>query len=171
MSLRNPTSVRPHARRSLDTPTDAPVAGGRRPDGTFAPGNQRAWKHGAYSQQTQHALVEHPEAAAALRAHRHEIETDLGNDASRLKRDLVRRYVETAALADHLGRHLTTRGVLTAKGGARAALSAYLRVLDRQHRLALALGLDRQARPAEDVDHYLDRFAQREPDACRDTPA
>ena len=112
---------------------------GHHTNGTFAPGNQSSWKHGAYSQQTQHALVEHPEAAAALRAHRHEIETDLGGDASRLKRDLVRRCVETAALADHLGWHLTTRGALTGKGHARAALSVYLQVLDRCFRHQLLL--------------------------------
>ena len=129
--------------------------GGRNPNGTFAPGNRDSWKHGAYSRQTRRALVEDPEAASALADHCQEIETDLGGDASRLERDLVRRYVETAALADHLGRHLTHGGALTATGRVRAALSAYLRVLDRQHRLAAALGLKRRARAVEDVDHYL----------------
>ena len=138
------------------------ASGGRNPDGTFAAGNRNSWKHGAYSTQTRRALVEDPAAAAALAEHCQEIETDLGGNASRLERDLVRRYVETAALADHLGRHLTHGGALTATGRARAALSAYLRVLDRQHRLAAALGLERRARPVEEVDHYLDQFARRE---------
>ena len=139
---------------------DAPE--GRRPNGTFAPGNRGAWKHGAYSTQMRRTLVEDPDVAAALADHCQEIETDLGGDASRLERDLVRRYVETTALADHLGHHLTCEGTLTASGRTRAALSAYLRVLDRQHRLATALGLKRRARSVEDVDQYLNRFAQRE---------
>ena len=60
-----------------------------------------------------------------------------------------------------MGPHLTHGGALTATGRARAALSAYLRVLDRQYRLAAALGLERRARPVEEVDHYLDQFARR----------
>ena len=169
MSMQPPTPDRSHVRRSKDTPIHDPASGGRNPDGTFAPGNRDAWKHGAYSQRTQRALVESPEAVAALTEHRQEIETDLGGDVSRVKRDLVRRYVETAALADHLGWHLTQGGALTAKGHTRAALSAYLRVLDRQHRLAMALGLDRTARVVADVDRYLDQFAHGEDESCSGT--
>ena len=100
------------------------ASGGRNPDGTFAAGNRNSWKHGAYSTQTRRALVEDPAAATALAEHCQEIETDLGGNASRLERDLVRRYVETAALADHLGRHLTHGGALTATRAGRKTLAS-----------------------------------------------
>jgi Recombinase len=64
----------------------------------------------------------------------------------RVYRDLVGRYVETSALADTLGQQLVAIGTVTATGRPRSILNAYLQVLDRQHRLALTLGLQRVAR-------------------------
>ncbi len=93
------------------------------------------------------------------------METDLGGSSaiSRIQRDLVGRYVETSTLADWLGGNLVAQGVLTPKGRSRAALSAYLQVLDRQHRLATALGLTRRSRAVPSArDIMADIVARRD---------
>lgn len=134
---------RPAARHQPWCDADVPTDASRCPRcGVWQPLNRGAWKTGASSRQ----LLESPEALAAVAEHRCEIEADLGDGLSRIGRDLVHRYVETSLIATTLGADLATRGILTAKGRQRAALTAYLQVLDRQHRLALALGLERKTR-------------------------
>lgn len=129
--------------------------------GVWQLSNRGAYKDGHSSRQLRSYLLESPEAVAALTAHRREIETDLGgcSNLSRVQRDLIGRYVETSVLADWLGGNLVAQGVLTPKGRSRAALSAYLLVLDRQHRLALALGLQRRARPVPSPEQYWQQRA------------
>ena len=72
---------------------------------------------------------------------------DLGGEGNltQLQQDLISRYVETDAVADYLAGTLVTAGALTPRGRSRAALTAYLQVLDRQHRLAVAPVLDELA--------------------------
>jgi hypothetical protein len=131
----SPSSERPEDRRHVN--------------GKFAAGNTAAMTHGAFSRQVRGALLpEQSEALAALDAERRLIEDDLGGaeSLSVLTRDLVTRYQELSLVADHLGRKLVTEGPLTTKGHQRAALTAYLSVVDRLHRLAIALGLERKAK-------------------------
>lgn len=125
---------------------------------SFGPGNTAALQHGVYSQQVAAgALAEQAEAVAALDEQRREIETDLGGSAglSRIRRDLVKRYLETQLIADYLGDNLRRLGPLTGKGKARAATTAYLQVLDRQVRLAQLIGLERTAKPVPSLREVL----------------
>ena len=119
----------------------------RDPRGRFVNGNRAAFQHGARSKAVLSGLTEGAEASQALSVHRREIEADLGDGTSRVKRDLVARYVECCAMANFLGQDVAARGVLTARGRSRAALSAYLQVLDRQHRLGASIGLERREKP------------------------
>ena len=134
----------------LRTPNgDLPARGhaDRDRQGRFLNGNQAAYQHGARSRAVLRGLTQGAEASEALIAHRREIEADLGDAVSRIKSDLVARYVECCAMANFLGHDVAARGALTARGRSRAALNAYLSVLDRQHRLAGAIGLERHQKP------------------------
>ena len=55
-------------------------------------------------------------------------------------------------LSDNLQRH----GALTGKGRQRAALTAYLGIVDRQVRLAQLLGLERKQKPVVSPLDYID---------------
>ena len=82
--------------------------------------------------------------------------TDLGGEdtLSQLQIDLVDRYLELDVIATWLGGNLLAEGPLTAKGRSRAALSAYLTVLDRVQRVSSALALARRPR-AVSLNQYL----------------
>jgi hypothetical protein len=117
--------------------------------GVWAPANGAALRHGGRSTRVRQALLpEQAETLARLAERRTAIEADLGGAEalSEISRDLVARYLETSTIAEYLAGVLVANGPLTARGRARSALSAYLQVLDRQHRLALALGVERKAR-------------------------
>ena len=120
--------------------------------GRFQRGNVAAFQHGGFSRQVLDGLTQGDEASEALAQHRQEIEADAGANASRIKHDLIARYVEIVALGNFLAHDLVARGALTARGRSRAALSAYLTVLDRQHRLAVSIGLERRERPVSLLD-------------------
>lgn len=95
---------------------------------------------------------------------REAIVSDLGGESalSQLQLDLVERYLELDTVASWLGGNLMADGPLTAKGRSRAALSAYLTVVDRLHRVSAALGLTRRKRPVT-LDKYLtDTYAKSE---------
>lgn len=136
-------------------PTSERPASGRRADGTFAPGNSASLRHGLFSRQVRGALLpEQAEVLAALAEKRTEIERDLGGaDAvGALSRDLVSRYLELSVIADYLGQQLVIEGPLTTKGNQRAALTAYLSVVDRVHRIAMTLGLERKTKPVNPLE-------------------
>ncbi len=135
-----------------DTPSS-----GRNPDGTFARGNTSSLTHGGRSRQVQGAqLPEQADRRRHLAEKRAAIVADLGGEAalSRLQRDLVDRYVELDTVASWLGGHLVAEGPMTAKGRTRTALSAYVSVIDRVHRVSSALGLTRRPR-AVSLNQYL----------------
>ena len=151
-------------------PSDEPSASGRNPDGTFAKGNVAALRHGLRSQQVRSgALPEQASERARLMEKRAAILTDLGGDTevSQLQQDLIDRYLELDLVASWLGGNLIAQGPLTAKGRTRAALSAYVIVVDRVHRVASGLGLARRSKPVS-LDDYLGRTYRREID--HDTP-
>jgi hypothetical protein len=129
----------------------------------FEPGNRAALRHGAYSERVQSAsLPEQAGVRAVLAEKRLAVIADLGGpgELSAVKADMVDRWVETGAIVDYLARRLVEQGPLTAKGRTRAALMAYLSTLDRHHRLAVALGLERRSKPVADLDAYLTHYAQ-----------
>ena len=137
--------------------------------GCWQPANRGAWKTGLTSAQVRRALFDGP-SAVALAEQRQEIETDLGGpgELTRIQRDLVGRYVETASMATWLAGNLVADGVLTARGRARQALNAYLGLLDRQHKLAVALGLERRARHVDPVSAIREMVARRSAEAERE---
>jgi hypothetical protein len=131
---------------------------GRDKMGRFAGGNTAALKHGARSKQAMHGLLpEQAEALAALAERRQEIENDLGGPEalSALTRDAVTRYLELTLVADYLGRKLATEGPLTTKGKQRAALAAFLGVVDRQSRLAQQLGFEKTPKKVNTLEDHL----------------
>ena len=137
------------ARVTPEPPSDETMASGRGPDGRFRGGNIAALKHGGRSTQVRAAsLSEQSVVRAQLADKRDTIVGDLGGDAqlSQLQRDLIDRYLELDVVAQWLGGNLVADGPLTAKGRARAALSAYVTIVDRVHRVSSALGLGRKQR-------------------------
>ena len=140
------------------TPFGAPPPGGRHPDGTFASRTTTALTHGGRSRQVRAAQrpgqTEAPERLAERRA---AIMADLGGEQqlSQLQRDLIERYIELDMVASWLGSHLVAEGPLTAKGRTRAALSAYVTVVDRIHRVGGALGVARRPKMVPDLTAYL----------------
>jgi len=118
--------------------------------GSFLVGNQAAVTHGMYARQ----VVEEPQAVAVLQEQRSAIVSDLGADVSRIKGDLVQRYVEASLIADHLFNNVQQHGVLTGKGRTRAAVATYLQVLDRVVRLGQLLGLERRQKRVSDPFEY-----------------
>ena len=130
--------------------------------GCWTSGNRASFKHGGRSAQVRGALLpEQAERFARLAERRQAIEQDLGGaDAlSQIGRDLVTRYLETSTIAEFLAGVLVANGPLTPRGRARSALNAFLQVLDRQHRLALALGLERRSKRLPSLHDYLDERA------------
>ena len=119
-------------------------------DGTMRPGHPGpALKSGAYSRLVREAaLPEQAEVRAMLADAEAAIVADVGGiDAiSTMKRDLIGEYQTLWVVARHLSDNIVARGPLTPKGKQRAALTAYLSVVDRLTRLAGILGLDRKAR-------------------------
>jgi hypothetical protein len=140
-------------------PSSEPAPSGRRANGTFAPGNAQALRHGLYSRQVREALLpEQAEARAAIAEQRRAIEEDLGGaeSLSAITRDLIGRYVELRLIADFLAHQLAAVGPLTGKGRTRSALVAWLGVVDRQQKLAIALGLERKAKRVPSLAEVLD---------------
>jgi hypothetical protein len=126
--------------------------------GQFVKGNTAALKHGQYSTRARQALLPGQEAQlAALTEDRQQLLEDLGGEATVAvtKRDVVRRFCELQVIADTHVSNLVREGVLTGKGRQRAALSAYLNVVDRLNKLAAQLGLERIAKPVPSIDEFL----------------
>jgi hypothetical protein len=163
------------------TPTDTAApspprgecrASGRGARGRFAAGNPYgeptrfrsgqpgpALRHGGRASGLQQQLLD--QAQAFVSEKRGEIEADRGGPEhlSRVSRDLIIRYVETSTIADWLGSNIVRFGALTGKGRQRAALSAYLQVLDRQLRLAQAIGLERRTKRVPTLDEWTAQLA------------
>lgn len=120
--------------------------------GRFTKGNTAAWKTGARSQQLPLALAD---AKAELNA---KVGADLGLDtrdggAAETLLGTADAYAEARLLRTSLFHTLAQQGgPVTGKGRTRAALTTYLAVLDRELRLATALGFERRARPTNPVE-------------------
>lgn len=129
-----------------NAPFAEPLAPGRNP-GQFVRGEPGpALKLGDRSLLRRQVQIE--ARRGGLEPERAAIIADLGGaeNVSNLKARLVDRYLETSLIAEWLGGNLLVDGVLTTKGKTRAAATLYLQVVDRVHRLSMALGLERRAR-------------------------
>ena len=154
-------------------PNAQPSATGRDRLGRATARNTLRMTHGARSVQRRLAQIEArrgglaPERAAIL--------ADLGGpeNVSNIKARLVDRYLETSLIAEWLGGNLLLDGVLTTKGKTRAAATLYLQVVDRVHRLSLALGLERRARDLSCLtpQEWIAQQAQHEGQGASETAA
>lgn len=114
--------------------------------------------HGLRSRRAHQALLPGQELQLALIAERRaELLRDMGGeDALPLtKRDVVTRFIELQTVADTLAGNLAASGVLSTKGRQRAALTAYLSVVDRLTKLAALLGLERKVKAVPSLDDFL----------------
>ena len=148
--------------------TDTPLpigeleTSGRGPGGRFVagPGNRGNWRHGGRSKYV--AAGETPEqieALAAMAERKAQIETDLGGreNLSQLAADSVADYLRLRMVGEYLAENLMKQGPLTSKGRQRAALTAYLSVVDRTQRIATSLGLSRREKAVPTITDYLAR--------------
>jgi hypothetical protein len=71
--------------------------------------------------------------------------------------ELVGRFLQASVIADSLGANIVAHGVTTTKGRTRAAVTTYLQVLDRLHRLATAIGLERRPKPVGSISEFVNR--------------
>jgi hypothetical protein len=110
-------------------------------------------KHGARSALA-HAgeLPEQAEARAAVAERERAIVSDLGGALTEIAMGQVRRHVRLELVAEAVWQNVQAIGPLSAKGRARSALNAWLQIVDRLHRSALALGLERRSRPVDPLD-------------------
>ena len=141
-----------------DAPSEQLTSDGRDARGRFTDGNTASLIHGLRSARVPKArLPEQVELLEVLGETRQAIEAQLGGaqQLSPVLRDMLSRYLELEVLASWLGDNLLMHGVLTTKGKRRAALSAYLTVVDRQERFARMLGLERRAKPTIDPLDYV----------------
>lgn len=99
-------------------------------------------------------MPEQAEAAAALDARVAAIVADLGgpDSISALALRMAERHARLELVDDFLFDNLQRLGPLTGKGRQRAALTAWLAVVDRLHKSGLALGLERRAKPVNPLD-------------------
>jgi hypothetical protein len=135
---------------------------GRSRNGRFlaGPGNRGNWRHGGRSKYV--AAGETPEqveALAAMAERRARIETDLGgrDNLSQLAADSLSDYLRLRFVGEYLAESLIKSGPLTSKGRQRAALNAYLSVVDRTQRIAASLGFSRREKPVPTISEYLAR--------------
>jgi hypothetical protein len=99
-------------------------------------------------------LPEQAEARAALQERVDSILVDLGGGEglSRVAIGLVERHARLELVADYLFENVQRLGPLTGKGNTRAALTNWLQVVDRLHRSATTLGLERRSKPINPID-------------------
>jgi hypothetical protein len=122
----------------------------------FATSRLNAMRTGIHSELVRKGLLpEQQEAVQAMHERRAAIVSDLGDDLSQVKQDVLQRYLEASLIADYLFDNIQHLGVLTGKGRTRAACSAYLQVLDRQVRLGQMLGFERKAKQVPNPADWL----------------
>ncbi|MCL4848099.1 MAG: hypothetical protein KJ066_16275 [Acidobacteria bacterium] len=146
---------------------------GRAPSGRFTPGNGARLTHGLRSTR----LLELPDVRTWHTEQVAAIGADLGGEPelSALQRAAVREAARLEVLAAAIGDDLLERGCLSAKGKTRAALTAYLSLIDRLHRMATTLGLARREKPVipslADLVAPAALSAPQTPPTTPDTPA
>ena len=158
--------LRKRPRQSLPPNAQNPTAPPERDErGRYAPGNTAQLRHGLRSARARQALLPGQEVQlAALSELRAELYADLGGiDAlGVVKKDAARRFLELTVVADTLVTNLLHDGIISPKGRQRAALSAYLSVVDRLTKLSTLLGLERKTKRVETIDDFLRARAEQQ---------
>lgn len=97
---------------------------------------------------------EQADARAALAERTSAIVADLGGHEAltALAAGMVERHARLELVADYLFENVQRLGPLTGKGRTRAALTAWLAVVDRLQKSAMALGLERKSKPVNPLD-------------------
>jgi hypothetical protein len=114
-----------------------------------------ALRHGARSALVRSAaLPEQAELRAALAERERAVLTDAGGaeDATEVRKDLTRRFVEASTLSAFLFDRIATLGPFGTSGRLRPVVPVYLKAIETERTLALALGLERKARPVKFED-------------------
>lgn len=126
---------------------------GRRPDGTFAPGNQVARQHGPY------AARQPAELLAVVEEFTAGVVSDLGgaSELSTIERAYVGRLGRVELTLRLLEADIAEHGLMTSAGGVRKVYAQYLAGLDRWDRLAQRLGLRRRQRRVPSLREALDQ--------------
>jgi hypothetical protein len=109
-------------------------------------------RHGARSGRVANLeLPEQAEARAALADRVQAILVDLGGPAglSTVATGLAERHAKLELVSEYLFDRLQRFGPLTGKGYTRAALTGWLAVVDRLHRSAVTLGLERRSKSVD----------------------
>jgi len=170
---RNPTVTVPEP--FAESPSNGPIVGATQPDsqpghpsaqlptsapanGRFQPGNTAALRHGGRSALVAAGLMpQQAEAAAALAERVAAIVADLGGREAltALAAGMVERHARLELVEDYLFSNIERLGPLTGKGRTRAALTAWLAVVDRLQKSALALGLERRAKRTDTIDAIM----------------
>jgi hypothetical protein len=103
---------------------------------------------GTRSEQMADALAP---AKAAIEA---DVARDLGGDIPTTLTRLVSAFSETTLLRESVFMRMAGEPT-TNKGKARALLSAYLQLVDRELRLSQAIGLERRAKPVQSIGEIM----------------
>jgi hypothetical protein len=133
------------------------LSSGRDARGRFAPGHRVSLRDGSQSARSAYELA--PAIAEQIAEKERGIVADLGggDNIATVRRELITRFLQASVIADDLGANIVAHGVLTTKGRTRAAVTTYLQVLDRLHRLATAIGLERRPKPVGSVSEFVNR--------------
>ena len=124
--------------------------------GRYVPGSTATLVDGRRSEQLLNAL------APACRAIEARVTADCGAGDEGLSETLsrlVQAFAETSVLREAVFYSMAGRPT-SAKGHARRLLSAYLTLIDREQRLAQAIGLERRAPRVGSLAELLDREAK-----------
>lgn len=124
---------------------------GRRPNGTFAPGNQVARQHGLYAGQQPAELLAEVDTFAAG------VVSDLGGaeELSAIERAYVGRLGRVELTLRLLEQDIAESGLVTPAGSVRKVYAQYLAGVDRWDRLAQRLGMRRRARAVDLARAYM----------------
>ena len=99
-------------------------------------------------------------AKAAIEA---DVTRDLGGDIPTTLTRLVSAFSETTLLRESVFMRMAGEPT-TNKGKARALLSAYLQLVDRELRLSQAIGLERRAKPVQTISEIMREHTEKPTD-------
>jgi hypothetical protein len=130
----------------------------------FEKGNRERWVHGRKSRLLRAGqLPEQQALAVAIREQVELIVDELGgpDQVSTLKAALLEDWCRLGIYAATVEQHLEQGGLLTGKGRTKAAAAFWLSLLDRRHRVATQIGLQRIARKLPSLEQLASDIAAR----------
>jgi hypothetical protein len=129
--------------------SDSTTTTNHRADGSFAPGNTAALKHGG------RRSLDRPEALTAIAGKRAELIAHVGESASVIQHDIITDYARTDVLIESVAANIEVGGIFSSKGRTRAAVTLLLSLMERRLRLAQALGLERRAKRVPSLSEVM----------------